>query len=261
MIPSVTLEQLAASPVIAEAMATHGCCLIKDAFTKKRMDRLLEHARTTLDLPEEALLPYRRTHATGGYVPPGMEYVRGDAAKCRMFDLVALDHGNTVFPPDTLRFEVAMRGEYYSALTVALLSLRAMDAAWNTSLELDARKGPHMLRALAYDEGSAERFPEHRDFGLVSVFVAESSPGLECLVASTWTQIAVPSGSALLIAGTALRLYNTSVRPLAHRVLGGRARTSMVFFVEARGDVILPNGERASERLARRLHGALRVPS
>lgn len=262
-LPSLKIQEIGKSPALAEAFKTHSACLLRGSISPEMSEQLLTYSSQTLTLPKDTLQRLVRSYDSGGYVESRMEQVRGkySVQDCEMFDLVSLDHGQTRFTQDIYAFETVMRQAYARAHAVAKIAMLALDTAWSTQLEDDSRRGPHMLRALHYPQaGTDVRFPEHRDYGLISLFVAQSGPGLECIIDGSWRPVTIPQDSMVVIAGTAIMQYRQGIRPLSHRVVGGN-RTSAVFFVEPRANVILPNGERASDRLARHLNKTLRIPS
>lgn len=262
-LPSMDIEDIGKSPALAEAFKTHGACILQGAISPGMTGQFLASCHQTLVHQKDTLQQLTRSYDTGGYVESRMEKVRGkySVQDCDMFDLISLDHGPTRFTHNIYTFEMVMRQVYARAYAVAKIALLALDTAWGTQLESDTRRGPHMLRALHYPHaGAALRFPEHRDFGMISLHVAQTGPGLEGIIDGSWCPVIIPSDSMVVIAGTALMQYRPAIRPFSHRVVGGK-RTSAVFFVEPRADVILPNGELARDRLARHLNKTLRIPS
>lgn len=92
---------------------------------------------------------------------------------------------------------------------------------------------------LAEEELPAERFPAHRDWGLLTLYPAIGGDGLEVFVGGRWQRINASSvsGSLMLVyAGTTLELLTGKrIRALSHRVMNyvSRARTALIFYADA----------------------------
>ncbi|GEM_PF-5247476 len=112
-----------------------------------------------------------------------------------------------------------------------------------------------MARATAYINTAADGevlFRSHADFSVLTLVPGGAWAGLEYFMNGSWQTANIPSDAMLLGVGTTLRAIRSSAQLFRHRVLAkARGRISLTFFADVQPNVLLPNGERAGERLDR----------
>lgn len=219
---------------------------------------------------DDALRCYQTSPERPGYAPPGSERVSGGSPDVlrRYWEIRNPDRFANQIPPFVPDFEFTFCGLFRLLEVIGTKLLEGMGAELGKPCDYFAervRGGSHLLRVNHYpplnlppaaqggETERGDRFPAHRDLGLLTLHVGGGSPGLEVETPRGWERPECPAGSLLLYGGNMLALESAGlIRPIRHRVgdLPGE-RISIVFFLEPRSDVVLPNGERAGDYLER----------
>ena len=226
---------------VHEALCGIGTFRIERAFSPSLARKLQKEAEQLFALPTE------ERNRIPGYSPPGVEGVR-DYGPSLLRHFVDDRVGEPPRSPITKEacVELWEQARYW---------LRVVDLEFSTPLTEGAAGGPHMLRRSQYLNEDTSRqvlFPPHRDFGLLTFYVGGAAEGLQMKIQDEWCDVWNPPGSLIAAAGTTLRLYAPEIISVQHQVVGSRTgRISTVFFTEPRADVVLPNGVRAGDHLAR----------
>ncbi len=237
-----------------------GGCIFMEALPPELVTACHEQGGALLSLPLDTLRLYESQPERpfpGGYLPPGRERVRDLPP-----DLFR--HCFDVFPRDTERVRVPSRAAAFAQtarrLSEALDGLArqvftALDREWGTTLARDTLLGPHHLRVSQYFSDVADDrvlFPDHVDFGLLTLFVGGSLDGLQYKdYTGVWRPLSLALGSVAVGVGTTLRLLRPQTRAFRHRVVAAsNGRVSSVFFTELEPQIRLPNGKTAGEHFA-----------
>ena len=262
--PTMDLADLNDGWWILQALEHMQSFVIRGALNPHEVAQLIDRGRAFLRSPEAKSEACRKTNLHGsGYTPPFVERVADGApdGEREFFDLLAPELWPTRLPhdlhPEFSRLGLGIR----SALeTIAMRCFQCLDTAAGTTLAANAHNGAHMLRFSRYfakQDPSRVIFSAHHDFGLLTLFGGGAARGLECEFAGTWHPICAldTPGSIVVGVGSTLKLYLPHLQGLRHRVTAANTsaleRFSYSFFTEPRGDVLLPNGECASDRLER----------
>lgn len=270
-LPTATLADL--SPWwMRQALEHMSAFILKDVFPPELARQLTYTAREALRRPEAAKGLYLKMNPRGsGYTPPGIERVSryGTDTFQDFWDVLAPRRGENLLLADAPGFSEAVLISFGILEALAMMCFTYLDAACETTIATDAQDGEHMLRCSRYLTGSDPGrvlFPEHYDFGLLTLFGGGVAPGLEAEYGGAWHALHrfMRAGNILVGAGNVLKLYMPALsRAFHHRVTAANTeedeRLSYSLFTEPRADVRLPNGELAGDRLRRlveRIRGA-----
>ncbi len=262
--PTVDLSDLDDGWWMLQAFEHMQSFVIRHAIDPHNATQLIEHGRAFLRSSEAKSEAQRKIGLQGsGYTPPFVERVANEApdGEREFFDLLAPTLAATRLPYDTHPDFSALSLRVRSFLEqVAMRCFQLLDNSAHTTLATDATDGAHMLRCSRYfarEDPVRVIFPAHRDFGLLTLFGGGAARGLEGEFAGSWHPIRaldIP-GSVMVGVGNTLKLYLPHLQGFHHRVTaantGEQERLSYSLFTEPRGNVLLPNGERASDRLER----------
>ena len=250
-------------------MCTFGACRINSAIDPIRATSLYDMSRELLALPQTELLRFVGPLEGNGYQRPGLERVVGTQPDAgRHFWRTGHDRNvPSDFPSAVPSAAELCNVTFRDLLAVGQCALGIIGNRLHKPDDYFARLtngGGHGLRLLGYPrvagtEGDI-RFPPHRDFGLLTMFVGGADPGLELKLGDRWVAVENPPGSVIIAAGTVLK-YETKgvIQQLVHQVRSVCSnRTSIVFFIEPHPDAILPTGERAADfyrRIVSKIYG------
>jgi isopenicillin N synthase-like dioxygenase len=100
------------------------------------------------------------------------------------------------------------------------------------------------------------RFPDHVDWGVMTLYPAIGDRGLEVFTGGRWIEIEPRQDRMILYAGEVLaRLSAGVIKPVVHRVrqsyTGGR--TALIYYINADCGLKLPDGTTVGAHIARRL--------
>lgn len=209
---------------------------------------------------DRELRRYQTVPDRPGYAPPGSERVsnRSPDVLRRYWELRNPDLLANQFPSFVPDFEFIFCGLFRLLEVIGIHLLEGLGAGLGKPrgyFRERVRGGSHLLRINHYPAHpeSTDRFPAHRDLGLLTLHLGGGPPGLEIETSRGWERPECPAGSLLLYGGNMLSLESARlIRPIRHRVgdLPGE-RISIVFFLEPQSSVLLPNGERAGDYLER----------
>ncbi len=260
-LPTIPLNEL--SPWwIRQALEHMGAFVLERAFPSELAQTLIHEARTQLRRPLEE----KRRHdkiglCTAGYTRPGLEHVgrHGADVEREFWDVLAPRRQQNVFPDDAPAFRRSAEASHEALEAIALACFLHLDRAAGTTVAVDTTEGEHMLRCSRYlTSGDPRRilFPEHHDFGLLTLYGGGAAPGLEAEYAGRWHPLPAlqTAGSVLAGSGNLLKLYLPTLgKVFRHRVTAANfsedERLSYSLFTEPNPEAILPNGQRAGERL------------
>ncbi|GEM_PF-4739682 len=246
------------------SLEQYGCVGIRHAFDAGIAFAAYHFARTLFRLSDDVKLRYRLSGGRVGYTPAGIEGVAGASAdpSRHFWNMTRPSIMKPVWPHEIFALGTFYENLYnlFDELTNDLAApLGEFLGKPSGYFEMRSRGAPHLLRINHYPtltEGiaSAVRFPAHRDFGLLTIYLGGAASGLEIYHKDRWHTIGyIPHGDVVVAAGNILAMESAGrISAVRHRVfMGGKERFSIVFFGEPLPNVVLPTGEYASNYLAR----------
>ncbi len=271
-LPTIPLTEL--SPWwVRRALEHMGAFVLTGAFPPDLAEALIREVRLQLRRPSEEKRRFDKIDpCSAGYTRPGVERVGRHApdTERECWDVLTPRRRLNAFPDDAPRFRLLTEAAHEILEGVAQACFLQLDRAFGTSIARDAGEGDHMLRCTRYLAGGDPArvlFPEHDDFGLLSLYGGGAAPGLEAEYAGRWRPLPAlqTPGNVIVGAGNLLKLYlPTARKAFHHRVTaahdGDEERVSYSLFTEPNPDAILPNGQRAGERLRKSVQ-AIRLGS
>ncbi len=249
------VERSECSPrMLLQALCKNGALMLTEALPVAIVERAFAEAHAALGesggyVEWQHYNPENRT----GYTPAGIEKSPGSGLNWHRHFFDYRPGMVTLYPsPCSDALEPLHR--YLTELGETLCML--IDHEAHLSLRSIIRNGPHILRVTEClnEEVDPERelFGSHLDFGLLTLFVGGSTPGLQVLSGGKWIDADAQKGNVLVGAGTILKQYLPASTSLRHRVMANSARRLSLFqFIEPRADVVLPNKESADTFLKR----------
>ena len=247
-IPTMSLLSPEVSKML-RAFSGSGGLLLRDALVPSLVREAHSRMAEAFAVPESLLAhPYDKKKRTG-YTPPGVE---GTKREGRNFKRHFFDY----MPGMRIENVEVLQSFHRRLVDVGVYLLHLIDTERGTSLVDGVMGNGHLLRSAEYlnaeVDPSAVLFPEHIDFGLLTLFVGGASKGLQVKVGEAWVDVFPECGEILVGVGSLLRQYRPEFVSMRHRVVADAAeRLSFFLFLEPRPEVLLPNGERADEFLNR----------
>lgn len=227
---------------LLDAFRQYGAVTLRDSLPKRTPREGLAAARALFaDRHRLAAMPYDPEKRIG-YTPPGVEgFQRDPAAKNVQRECVDLDWQNLNLPPELYWLHT-------HAKELGRRVLGRLDMALGSEKRrplITLPEGRHILRLSRYLSPDTTRdtvlFEEHRDFGLLTVFIGNGQTGLQAKIGEDWVDVPLGIGDACVAAGTPLTRFEPSIRAFPHRVVGGESeRISAFLFYEPDGSVELP---------------------
>lgn len=257
-IPTFTTGELSPSRVGA-ALREVGMFRLAGALHPLIAAQTYSFARDLFAVPDpEKRLALRDDENESGYTPRGVEGVVGYPPDMNRHFWDYKRHANRLprcYDGLSIFFSMLFR----DLETTAIIILDQIAESLGEPIarfSYPATGGNHLLRMSHYfarEPVPVIRFPGHRDFGLVTLYLGGAEPGLEIEVNGTWYPAQAPLGSLLVACGNILKMETGGVMPsVRHRVVGAPDdRYSIVFFTEPRSEVVLSNGETGATYLAR----------
>ncbi|MBI4433421.1 isopenicillin N synthase family oxygenase [Candidatus Uhrbacteria bacterium] len=265
VIPTCPLPRVT-SEFLRDALTSPGVGILTECLDPALTANAYWLARDVFRLPPDVRERYRAPGpAMGGYTPSGIEGVAGYGPDFHreFWDVREPYRFPNRFPAEVPGFADAisvlyllLRGNVVDRLLPFLGAVCGQPRAYF----VDRTRGAHHLFRMSHYPAlpidvlqGRERFPTHRDFGLLTIFIGGAEPGLEFSRDGQWIPLTLSPGTVAVGAGLILRMesgkrvcaYRHRVAPIPHE------RTSLTFFLEPDPRVLLPNGEYAGEYLAR----------